>query len=137
MWPVRYMNLRLSCSAYVVILSWLLSLLICLPPFLLEGSIDYHYCHHNSALWFGVYSALGAFYVPLSVIILCYSQIFLQLWKKMVKRKAAAKKRFELLRRASKSVDEVEPRVRTGVSEYYAIHCPLCIQKFDFISQRH
>lgn len=72
-WENHFIVVRI----YVVGISWLLSLLICLPPILgwrpkrLPGE-----CALSTDIGYVLYSALGSFYIPVILLIIVYARIF-------------------------------------------------------------
>ncbi|XP_059082404.1 5-hydroxytryptamine receptor 1D-like isoform X2 [Tigriopus californicus] len=95
--PIKYMNLSWVSALIGLVIVWILSLSLCVPPIVFpEESIDYDYCRHTQKPWFLIYSALGAFYIPLTILILAYGKIFFELRKKMKQKKSRMRQGFEM-----------------------------------------
>lgn len=95
--PIKYMNLSWVSAVVGLIMVWILSLLLCVPPILFpKNPIDFDYCMHTHKPWFLIYSALGAFYIPLTILLVAYGKIFWELRKKMRQKQNRARQGFEM-----------------------------------------
>ena len=96
--PIQYMNLSTSSAIGMLVGTWTLIIVLCLPPLLVPAqAINFEHCrsnlHETSLL---VYTALSGFFVPLAVIVACYVRIFVELYRKMARKERRKRQEFEL-----------------------------------------
>ena len=96
------MNLTKTSGCVVIAVAWILSIGICLPVFVRPSiGIDYSYCKTNDldAIVPGLTGStiVLAFYLPLFIIIVCYSVVFVRVKQKIDQKVAAKMEQLEIL----------------------------------------
>ncbi|XP_029940588.1 5-hydroxytryptamine (serotonin) receptor 1A b [Salarias fasciatus] len=80
--PIEYMKKRTPRRAAVLIsVTWLVGFSISVPPMLVMRSQpssieDREQCKIRQDLWYTIYSTFGAFYIPLTLMLVLYGRIF-------------------------------------------------------------
>ena len=91
------MHLTSKSAGWAVVLTWLFSICLCVPPlFLASEPIDYDYCRQNTSLLVTIYTALGAFYVPVVIILVAYGIIFAKLKAKALQKEQKMRRNLEM-----------------------------------------
>ncbi|XP_026074333.1 5-hydroxytryptamine receptor 1F-like [Carassius auratus] len=86
---VEYLRKRTSLRAAItIIVVWLLSIIVSLPPMLLRGHQENECIIKHDNIGSLLYSTFGAFYIPLILIIILYYKIY-QAAKTLYKRRAS------------------------------------------------
>lgn len=65
--------------AMMIVFVWILSALISIPPLFSGGKTNHQsgQCAVSQAIWYQFYATIGAFYLPLGVMIVIYTRIYL------------------------------------------------------------
>ena len=81
--PILYMSLTRTSAVCLIVTVWVLSVCICVPSMM---SIRYDLCHLDGNISNMLVNSLTAFYLPLVIIVACYSVVFWHLKRKFDKK---------------------------------------------------
>ncbi|XP_077992572.1 5-hydroxytryptamine receptor 1A-like [Glandiceps talaboti] len=79
--PIEYMKSRTPCRAFLmIVIAWSVSILISIPPLFgwrtAADTADPNVCRISQDYGYTIFSTFGAFYVPLTVMLVVYGKIY-------------------------------------------------------------